>query len=188
MLNNLCHYADVFVQVRAAFNTSPRVGKGYIDSTTPSVVNTPFFIWSTSFPIFLRSDGSSYKLRIRIAGASSDGVNAVRFRAVIGPATTISRIVTTATDAQFLTATTTSSTAAWLTGSSQGTDAYTTMIEMTADEVANAIVTTSTPVDIAGGGRSVAQAVVTLAVYGQTANVAATPRLHGVYACEWVGN
>jgi hypothetical protein len=29
---------------------------------------------------------------------------------------------------------------------------------------------------------------VTLAVYGQTANVAATPRLHGVYAAEWVGD
>lgn len=186
LFNNLCHYADVFGQVRAAWTNG--VGKTPLQSTTPTVVNTPFFIWSTSFPIALRADGSSYRLRVRLAGASSDNTNAVRFRAVIGAPLVVSRLVATATDSNFLTATTTSSTRAWLTGASAGTAAYTTMITMSAEEVADAVVSVSTPVDIAGAGRSVAQALVTLAVYGQTANVAATPILGGVYAAEWVGS
>lgn len=186
LLNNLCHYADVFGQVRASWASG--TGKTPISTTTPAAANTPYFLWSTSFPIALRADGSAYKLRIRIAGASSDNATAVRFRAVVGSPLVVSRLVTSATDSAFLTATTTSSTGAWLTGASNGSNAYTTMIEMTPDEVADAIVTVGTPVDIAGADRGVAQALVTLAVYGQTANVASTPQLHGVYAAEWVGN
>jgi hypothetical protein len=188
LLNNLCHYADVFGQVRAAWNTSPRVGKGYIDSITPTAVDTPYPIWSTTFPILLRASLASYKLRVRIAGASSDGANAVRFRAVLAPATVLSARVLDAADHVFLTATTTSSSAAWLTGASQGAEAYTTMMALTDGAVTDALTLTSTPADIGGAGRGVAQCLVTLAVYGQTANIAATPRLHGVYAAEWVGD
>ena len=188
VLNNLLHYADVFGQVRAGWNTSPRVGKGYIDSVTPTAVDTPYPIWSTTFPLALRASLASYKLRVRIAGASSNNTHAVRFRAVLCRASALSTRVLDAADHVFLTATTTSSTAAWLTGASQGSEAYTTMIALTEGSVTDALTITSTPADIGGAGRAVPQCLVTLAVYGQTANVAATPRLHGVYAAEWVGD
>jgi hypothetical protein len=188
LLNNLCHYADVFGQVRAAWNASPRVGKGYLDSITPAAVDTPYYIWATTFPIYLRADGSPYRLRIRIAGASSDNTNAVRFRAVLAYAPVLGRRAVDAADHVFLTATTTSSTAAWLTGATQGSAADTTIITLAGTAAAEAITITSTPADIGGAGRAVSQCIVTLAVYGQTANVAATPRLHGVYAAEWVGD
>jgi len=188
LLNNLCHYADVFGQVRAAWSSSPRVGLPYLTTTTGSKsANTPYPIWSTTFPIALRASLASYKLRVRIAGASSDGVTAVRFRAVLAPATSLGRVVASAVDSVFLTATTTSATGAWLTGASQGSGAYTTMIALTESEVTDALTMTSTPADVAGAGRAVAQCLVTLAVYGQTANTVSTPRLHGVYAAEWVG-
>lgn len=188
-LNNLCHYADVFGQVRASWASSPRVGgKGYLTPTTPTVVDTPFLIWGTHFPIAVRADGSAYKLRIRIAGASSDGLNAVRFRAVLSPAAYNAAVSTRAEDYVFLTTTTTSSTAAWLTGTSQGADAFTTMVELTSRDVSEAATITSTLSDVGGSERAVAQTLVMLGVYGQTANLAAVPRLHGVYAAEWVGD
>ncbi len=185
--NNLCHYADIFGQVRASWSGSLSAKLAYLVPTTPTVVNVPFLIWSTTFPISMRASLNTYKLRIRLAGASSDNTNAVRFRAVIGPASSIARLAVDAADYVFLTATTTSSTGAWLTGASQGSAAYTTMIGMTQRDVSDALVTTGTKIDIGGAGASVPQCLVTLAVYGQTANVAAVPRLYGVYAAEWVG-
>lgn len=189
LLNNLCHYADIFGQVRVAWASSPRVGKNYVTPTTPTVTNSPYLIGASEpFPIAVRRNGQSYKLRVRIAGASSDNTNAVRFRVVLAPVTSAGSLVLDAADYVFLTATTTSSTAGWLTGASQGSGAYTTMVALSAEQAASMQQTTGTLSDISGTPVGVQQVLVSLQVYGQTANVAAVPRLHGVYAAEWVGD
>ncbi len=188
LVNNLCHYADVYGQVRAAWSGSALASKGYLETTTPTIVDGPYLAWSTVFPIALRAGAEAYKLRIRIAGATSNALYACRFRAVLAPQTTIASRLTEAADHVFLTATTSSTTGAWLTGASQGSGAYTTMIELSREDVASAMTVTSTPADIGGAVRAVPQCLLALNVYGQTANVAATPRLFGVYAAEWIGS
>jgi hypothetical protein len=189
LLNNLCHYADVFGQVRIAWSASPRVGKGYLQPTTPTTVNVPYYIAASApFPIAVRRNGQSYKLRVRIAGVSSDNTNAVRFRAVLAPVSSAGSLALNSEDYVFLTATTTSSTPGWLTGASQGSEAFTTMVALSAEQCASMQQTTGTLSDIAGTPVGVSQVLVSLQVYGQTANVAAVPRLHGVYAAEWVGD
>lgn len=188
LVNNLCHYADVFGQVRASWSGSALAAKGYLETTPPTVVDGPYLMWATTFPVMLRAGMEPYKLRIRLAGATSNALYACRFRAVLASQTTIASRLTEAADHVFLTATTSSTTGAWLTGASQGSGAYTTMLEMSREDVASALTITSTPADIGGAGRATTQCLVTLGVYGQTANVLATPRLYGVYASEWVGD
>ena len=91
------------------------------------------------------------------------------------------------TDAQFVTAATTSSTAAWLTGASQGTNGYTTLVEMTADQVGGSLTDYETTTALGGDAASVQVAQVTLSIFASTANVAHVPRLYNVMLAEVIG-
>lgn len=189
--NNLDHYADSMAQVRFAWapGTSTYASKSYLTPrTTGVVVNTWYQIAAShAFPLPARADGTGYKIRVRLGGASSGG-HAVKFAIVLAPVGSAQAVVTaSASDASFETATTTSATAAWLTGASQGSGAYTTMVALSASEVGLYTRLTDTPVDLSGARSAVAQCLVNLVVFGSTANTGSVPRLYGVAAEEWIG-
>lgn len=196
--NNLDHYADSMAQHAMVWSVgkSGYASKSYLTPRTTGVVVDTWYQIAASgpFPIMLRADGSSYKMRVRLAGASSGG-HAVKFGLVLAPVTAAQSIITdatsspvvAATDSVFVTATTTSSTAAWLTGTSKGTAAYTTMVELTAEEAFPFIVMTDTPVDLSGARSSVAQCLVSAVIFGSTANTGSVPRFYGGIAQGWVG-
>jgi hypothetical protein len=190
VLSNLNHLSDMNAQVCATLSTSVAglSGKlGYLTPGTPAAVDTPYAIVSATFPICIRERGQSYRMRIRIGGATANATATATFRAVLSSASTAPAAVSDASDAVFLTAGTTSTTAAWLTGASQGSGAYTTMIEMNPTQVAGAIVSRPTTDLLAGVPTSVDIALVTLSVFGLTTNVTHSPRLSGLYAAEVIG-
>ena len=189
--NNLDHYADSMGQQRWTWSpgVSTFVTKSYLTPRTSGVVVDTWYQITASmpFPLPLRASGASYKLRVRLGGASSGG-HAVKFAIAIAPVTEALAIVNASnSDASFETATTTSATAAWLTGASQGTGAYTTMVELDATTAATYLRRTTTPVDLSGVGSEVEQILVSVVVYGSTANTGSVPRLYGGFAADWVG-
>ena len=188
--NNLDHYADSIGQSRWKFapGKAGYASKSYLTPRTTSVTVDTWYqaAASQAFPLPLRADGSSYKIRVRLGGASSGG-HAVKFAIVLAPVDGAAAIATAAnSDSVFITATTTSATAAWLTGTSQGGSAYTTMIGLTAAEAAEYSRTVDTPIDLAGVGSAVAQCLVNIVVFASTANTGSVPRLYGGSADEWV--
>lgn len=190
-VNNLLHFADEYAQVRVAWTptvTTYSGGTGYLTGRTSALsVNIWYPIASYGpFPIALREDGRSYRLRVRIAGASSGG-HAVKFRLVLAPQSEAPARVTQSLDSIYETATTTSSTGAWLTGASV-LSSLATQVQATSEETSAWITTTSTLTDLAGDDTGASQCLVSCAIYGSTANVASIPRLHGVYAAEWIGD
>lgn len=189
--NNLDHYADEMAQVRFQFvpTVTYAAAKSFLTPRTSGVVvNTWYQVAASApFPISLRADGTSYRLRMRLGGASSGG-HAVKFAAVLAPVGAAQAVVNeSSSDASFETATTTSATAAWLTGASQGSGAYTTMVTLSAAEAALYSRMTDTPVDLSGARSAVAQCLVSIVVFGSTANTGSVPRLYGVHAEEFVG-
>ena len=181
--NNLDHYADSFGQTRINISAAAMTPK-----KTGVVANTYYqIVASEPFPIPMLPDGTAYKLRLRLGGFSTAG-HAVKFAAVLAPVLEASTVLASlSTDSVYVTATTTSATAVYVTGASEGTAAYTTMVELSPDEVARYRVLTSTPVDLAGAASAVEQVLVSLVIFGSTANVASEPTLVNAYAIEWVG-
>lgn len=188
--NNLDHYADSMGQVRWAFSpgVSTFVTKSYLTPRTSSVtVDTWYRITaSTPFPIPRRASGSSYKVRVRLGGASSGG-HAVKFAAVLVPLDVAADLLAVSnSDCVFETTTTTSASAAWLTGTSQAS-ASATLMQLTSDEADAATSLTDTPIDLSGASSSVAQCLVNIVVFGSTANTGSVPRLYGGFAADWIG-
>lgn len=187
-VNNLLHLADEYAQVRVAW-IAPTEGEGYVTGRTASITADRWYPIASfgAFPIALRQDGSSYRLRVRLGGSSSGG-HAVKFRLVFAPQRDALDLVnTTAGDFIFETATTTSGTGAWLTGTSQGVEAWTTQVQIPPEYAATWMRETSTLSDIGGSAVGVQQCLVACSIFGSTANAASVPRLSGVYAAEFVG-
>ena len=193
--NNLLHYADVYGQTRVNWvgcTSSFAKNSGYLSHVIAgeSIItpDQPHLIASWGpFPIAIASDGQSYYVRVRIAGASSAG-NAVKFYATLAPpgvraADETARLQ----DNVYMTTTTTSTSGAWLTGASRGSQAYTTMVRLTGAQVALWTVQSNTSISLGGSPTRVRQCLVALSVYGSTANPGSRPRLYGVHASEWCG-
>lgn len=191
VLNNLLHFADEFAQVRVAWSATAsgyRNGSGYLTGNT-SLISAD--VWHPivsfgPFPIALRQDGRSYRMRVRVAGASSGG-HAVKFRMVLAPFDAAPGVVSLNEDFIFETATTTSGTGAWLTGTSM-LSSWTTQVQISASSAAEWMATSRTISDISGNDTGVSQCLVNCNIFGSTANTGSTPRLHGLYAAEWVGD
>jgi hypothetical protein len=196
VLNNLCHFADEFAQVRVNWSagvTTYTNGSGYLTTRTTGLDTSSWFHIQTfgPFPIALRQSvglgGASYRLRVRIAGASSAG-NAVTFRAALTSYSAGQSAVNGELDDHIFEATTSSTSMGWLTGTSQGVNAWTTQIVVPSAYVGTWLVPVSTKTDIGSDLAAVTQCVVSLQVWAKTSNTASVPRLGAVYAAEWIGD
>jgi hypothetical protein len=186
--NSLCHFADEFAQVRVCFAGS------YFSQETP----IEYDVWKPiasfgPFPLALRQSGDGYKLRIRVAGANGDdGTASGKLRVVICPAAEADSLVNVDEDFVFETQTlTTTLTPTWLTGTSQGTAALSTLVTIPGSVAAGWITTTSTVDDIAGNAVGVEQCLVYANVYAYSdvSDDTDTPgiELVGLYLAEYIG-
>lgn len=196
VLNNLCHYADEFAQVRVNWSagaTAYTNGDEYITPRTTGLTTTPWFFLAAfgPFPISLRQTtgvgGSSYRIRLRIAGSSSAG-NSVTFRAVLASYALGQSSVNGALDDHIFEATTSSTTMGWLTGTSQGVNAWASQVVIPSSYVGAALMPISTLDDLGGNPVAMSQCLVSLHVFASTSNASSVPRLGAVYAAEWIGD
>ena len=192
--NNLCHFADEFAQVRVNWSagvTTYTNGAGYLTARTASILsNFAYHIASFGpFPIALRQSssttGASYRLRVRLAGASSDG-SAVTFYAVLGPPYAATALSYVAEDVTWA-GTTSSGTMAFLTGASLGANAFTTQVVVPGSYLSRFLTETATKDDISGNRAGVQQCLVSLHVFCSSVTGTATGRLGAAYAAEWIG-
>lgn len=188
-VNNANHYADIFGQVRARW--AAQAG-GYIVATnTANLSWKPIWV-AERFPIALRPDGSSYRVRVRINGSAENASFKVGFAVSLStpdPASIHSVYPgSAATDAVWSAGTNiTATSAAYLAGASLGSSAWTTMIAMTATEAAACVRSTSTIVDVAGSRISVTQAMAALVFWAYVEDTAHQARLYAVDGEEWPG-
>lgn len=131
----------------------------------------------------VRADtGQPYALRVRVGGHASAAFDC-DFKLAISPGTPSSDA---ADDAAYLTGSTPSTTAAWLAGTSQGTESWTNLVRLSAAQMGppQPFLTLT---GIGGVSITGTQYRVNLTVWGRTANVAATPRLSGLYVAAFIG-
>lgn len=186
-VNNANHYGDIFGQVRARWGAQ---AGGYIVATnTANASWRPIWI-AERFPIALRPDGSSYRLRVRVNGSAENASYKVGFAVSLSSPEGGHGVYpgSAATDAVWSTGTNiTATTAAYLSGASLGSAAWTTMIAMTAAEAAACVRSTSTIVDVGGSRISVTQAMVALIFWAYVDDTAHQARLYAADAEEWPG-
>jgi hypothetical protein len=186
--NNLCHFADEFAQVRVCF------GNATFAPETP----IEYDVWKPiasfgPFPLALRQSGDGYNLRIRVAGVNGDnGTASGKLRVVVCPAAEADGLVNIEEDFVFETQTlTTTITKTWLTGTSQGTAASTTLVTIPGSLAAGWLTTTGTLDDIAGNAVGVEQCLVYANVYSYAtaSDDTDTPgiSLVGLYLAEYIG-
>lgn len=186
--NNLAHFADQSAQVHICWAAT---GPGINAATTYFVASESTYLSFGPFPLRLRQDGRSYKLRIRIAGATTGGDYSVRFFAVIAPAGEAQQHLVAA-DSVYQTGVAAGG-AAWLTGASIGPNAYPTMIEIPASLTSQWVATTSTLDNVGGDPVGVEQCLVSLNIRASLTWLGGgssipQARLHGVYLAEYIGD
>ena len=202
VLNNLCHYADSYGQTLVNWSATAAAltgGYGYLYPGSPADLTgyLPSLIGMWKVPLRIRADGSSYKVRIRIGGASDTAGESVRFFAALAlPGYGIGRVLYDGTvlagmpalhgDAIFGTVATTSTTPAWLTGVSQGNNGWSTMIQLPADLVSSHLRMHGT-FDETSAPESVLYTDTILVVFSLATHDGIGGRLYAVHACEWVG-
>lgn len=192
VLNNLCHAADQFAQVRVAFSaagTSLSGGQGYVNPRTTYRVAGEFYRVGSfgPFPLAVRESGPSYKMRIRLAGLSSDNTNTATFRVSLSPTDRPYGATVLDDGPHVWEAATASSTSAWLTGANLG-DSDATQIYLNETLVGQCTrLTTPTYTTTGGNPVTVTQCLVYLNVFAKVSNTATTPRMTALYAAEYVG-
>ncbi len=180
LANNALHQADQYAQVRVNWKT-PSSANGttrmqYLEPETPLAAVDEWQIIASfgPWPVSMRSDGA-YEMRIRMAGYLS-AAGAGKLGIVW------STRGTALTDMQLLGGNTavynvTTTTLAWKAGAAE-------VLTLTADQVAEATTTLSTPVDFGGDPRAVPVVLTSLTVFGQSDDVTKIPRLSALYAAE----
>ena len=196
LVNNTNHYADIHGQVRACYS-SRAVGPAKDPFYSTYATDWKNVMTTAPFPLSMREDGSSYRVRIVLGGAienaaavASFGVVMSRFGAPTDPLSTLVGAVanTAPTDSVWVpVATTASTTPVFLTGKSKGTRAWDRLIALSQSEAAPFLTVTNTPLDIGGASSGVPQCLVQLFVFAKTNNGLYGARLHYFQATEWYG-
>lgn len=196
LVNNTNHYADIHGQVRAHFS-SRAIGPGkepylFTDSTSWKNVFT-----TAPFPIAMREDGSSYRIRIALGGATENVAAAASFAVVLSrfgaptdPRTRVEQAIagTIPTDSVWATTSTPGTSPSFLSGKSKGTYAWDRLIALNQPEASSFVTTTGTPIDIGGASSGVPQCLVQLFVFAKSSNGIYAARLHYFDATEWYGD
>ena len=178
LVNNLNHYSDIHGQVLVHWSCRSSIGPAKIPYAYSTATGWREVMRSGPFPLSLRPDGSSYRVRIAVGGrlsnvAASPGKIAVMMSTSVprvgSPYVSLGTGSTAAsyTDSIWISDDITNTTSAFRSGVSQGPQAYTRMIALTADEVTSFMTTTSTPVDIGGADSGVAQCIVQIMAFAK---------------------
>lgn len=179
LANNVCHAADCKAAVRANW-----VGEnGNFIAIEPfsksGSLSTGYWYPLSTFgpwPACVRSDGTAYPLRVRLRGHSQNAAATCEFR-VVYSALEDAVASRDAAGANVVTLSTSSTTAAWLTGA--------TLLTVTEEQTSLG----QRDVSVADGAVSYSIPCFMLAVtvWGKTSNASYEPRLDGFYAAEYIG-
>lgn len=186
-VNNAMHYADIHAQNRAQL---AQLAGTYIEALSPVTAQWVPAWTGGSFPVSLRPDGSSYRLRVRIAGACENAAFKTRFGVSVGPLTFDRDLCypsVATTDNVWVTGEVSSATAAYLTGATLGPEAWTTYLALTPSQVAQCAAVTGTITDVAGGPYSVHQALVRPIIWTYTEDSAHAARVYAFSLEEFPG-
>lgn len=185
VLNNALHFADENARALVNWMAPDATLIGANTYRTPEAVATSYRLVECygPLPITLHADGSPYRIRAHVFGASSGG-HGVTFAIVLSPvvltdggeATDLASISDRAVEY----AATSSASPSWL---AAGVGAVT--FDPPASVVGSDFRDTLT--DTSGDPTAVEIPVVYAAVFAKTANVASTPLLYGVHISEYVG-
>lgn len=206
--NGLLHAADSMAQVRvnimhADASTFGGTGDEYIVPAVEQdeyasngadiwypMQGSPFGEW----PLTIHADGTPYLCRVRVGGsAEGNGAtgNEVKFRVVLAPNADIARAeLLSPSDNVFETTGTTATSAAWLTGITQGTEGAETYMIVTAAKAAAWTRDVSVYDAVSSGTpRQIQQCLVAAHVFciSDSADPDDRPVLHALTIAEYVG-
>ena len=190
-MNNTNHYQDICGQVRAHWSARA------LGPAKAPYLSADSTIWTNvmttaPFPLAMREDGSSYRLRIRVGGANRVALQAARYAVLLAspysrgaPVSIVYGAVSGAapTDRVWYSNKVSSTTPAFLTGQSRGTNAWDSMIALTQAESAEFLSVAPTPVDIAGASSGVPVCMVQCMVFIRGSE----SDLYYFEATEWYG-
>lgn len=174
--NNLNHYQDSYGQVRMAWGA--RAGAGTAYWTTAATTEWVQLGTTGAFPIAVREDGSSYRVRISLYAEGLTGF----FGVVLAPTDRAKGVLTAVqtaagdpgglyTDSVWLTGGG-GAAPALIAGVSQGVKAFSDMVFLNAEEMYGFVTTRSGPVDIGGDETGSAACMVSLSIWAHgTASV-----------------
>lgn len=197
VMHGLLHAADSMAQVRVNYlpiASAAAEGQDSFETTEPPANTTDYLLLGGSpfgpWPLTVRANGQPYKLRVRIAGAVSATPATATFRVILAAAG--ARLSETdileALDSTFE-AEATSTTAAWLSGSSQGSLANSTLITVSTDQVRSW--TRNVPIFNAvsspSAGQTIRQVGVKVYVFAKTTNTSRLAQLHALHIQEYIG-
>lgn len=195
VLNNLCHAADEFAQVRVNFaRTNFNLADDAIlrygaDNTIDEQWR---YVGSLGrWPVPLRADGRSYRYRIRIAGASMDGSSTNQYRVILAPPDLAARYLNATEDFVFHAEAVSNSSAHWLTGTSMGPNVWADMMEIPAREAAIWTRVSRTLTTISGEDTGAVHPIVSANIYGRTLYDDPDPdwfvSVEALHITEWIG-
>lgn len=191
LTNGLNFYADIHAQQRMCFAARA------IGPTKDAFFGTNSLEWtqvaaSGAFPIAIRENGESYRIRLDVGGCTENAGTKVNFAVVLAPIidapSVLETVATVDTDSVWTSGDVSSATPAYVSGTSRGPAASARLIGLTALEVSQYTVATGTPVDIGGASGAVPQCLVNLVVFAKTEDVLYQARLYNVCAQEWSGS
>lgn len=187
--NNVNHRSDVSGQCRASFAPCALTGPGYLEAQS-ALTNQWFPLWRVApFSVPLMPDATPYRLRVALAGSNGGGSTKARFAVVVGRVGSTRSLIgsgtsVVASDQVWRSAETTSSTAAYLSGASQGDEAYDRTVAMSARVASRAVETFTTLDGVAGSAVLGLACMVELVVYAWHESAGSPARLHAFSAYE----
>lgn len=198
LANGLLHIADEFGQVRVNYcPIAPTFATNDLDAfetvdATPIAdrwyqVGAPFGVW----PLTCASEGTPYRLRVRLAVASTalDAAETHDYRVVLAPDGRGREEMLLSEDHVF--AVTTSpqgTTGSWASGTSQGDLGHATLLTLDAPRARGWVSRVSVYDAVSSGSpRSIDQLLVAAYVFARTSDPTNLPRVHRLFLAEYVG-
>jgi hypothetical protein len=194
--NNLNHYQDIYGQCR--MTVGARVGGAAGDTfLAASTTEWELMTCTGAFPIAMREDGTSYRVRVEIGAAMEGAGPAGRVAVVLAPIERASAILNSvfdpagfteaSTDSVWISDAITGTSIVYVTGNSYGPRNWDRMVYLTADEASQFVVPIAGLTNIAGDAAAGPGCLVNLSVWGSTATPGTDVRVHAACLTEWVG-
>lgn len=139
------------------------------------------------YSLKIRPDGSSYRVRVRVAASGSTSGD-LTLRIVLAPLARGEAWLLEPGDHVYETELINSTSAAWYSGVSLGSNGWTTMCALSPVRVVECLASTSTLTGISGTPVTIQQTACYLHVFMKTTDGATVGRLQGLIASQWIGD
>ena len=191
--NNINHYADIHAQQRVNFSGLSTKSNSVISTSETEALVQVFA--SGPFPIALREDGSSYRIRVSVGTAIANAASTGYVAVVLAPVDTSREALLDAlaapddpaSDAVWYTTWTGSTSAAYRTGASLGPSAWTRMVGLSSGLVSEYTRPVAGLTDIGGDPTQREACMVSVSVFMKTSNASHAVKLYALNAAEWYG-